>query len=347
MKDDLFTKKERKNQRKIKTNRDRSKFKKTDQQKWENKWDKKREETLLDKNLIFGRILAIYSENILVDHKQEIFICTLRGLLKKEKTKQKNLIAVGDFVYFDPIEKRIARVEERKSVLSRIKANKEQLLAANLDQVLITTSVVSPALRPALVDRYIIATLKGNMKPIIVVNKIDLLEKGSLEEKLYRTFVKTYRALGFTVICMSAFNKKGFPTLKKVMKGKASVFSGQSGVGKSSLINELANLSLPIGDLIEKTLKGTHTTSSAQLIPLKFGGFCIDTPGIRSFGVWDLQLDDLYTYFPEIAKAAERCKFPNCSHTHEPSCAVQKAVEDQTITPIRFDSYLKLFQEIL
>ena len=334
-----------KKERKRKQEKDRSKYKKTDHKKWEAKQRLESEQRLSQKDLVCGRILSIHSGEIIVEYRHTTFACSLRGLLKKEITKRSNLVAVGDFVLFNKQTKQIFHINERKSILSRIKGPKQQILAANIDQVLITTSVVKPPLKPALVDRYIIATRKGNMEPVIVVNKIDLLEKGSQEAKEYRNFVKTYRELGVKVVCVSTVTNRGIPTLKKVMKSKASVFSGQSGVGKSSLINTIASLSIPIGDMIEKTYKGTHTTTRSNLIALDFGGFCIDTPGIRSFGVWDLKREDLYLYFPEISATSQKCKFPNCTHTHEPSCAVQKSVEEGEIQLIRFESYLKLLTE--
>lgn len=335
-----------KKERKRKQERDRTKYKKTDHKKWEAKQRLKSEQKLSNKNLVCGRVLAIHSNATIVEYRHDTFVCTMRGLFKKEITTRSNLIAVGDFVLFSKESKQIAHINERKSILSRVKGPKEQLLAANIDQVLITTSVVKPPLKPALVDRYIIATRKGNMEPVIVVNKIDLLEKGSEDAKNYRNFVKVYRALGYKVVCVSTLTNKGIPTLKKVMKSKASVFSGQSGVGKSSLINTIADLSIPIGDMIEKTHKGTHTTTRTNLIPLDFGGFCIDTPGIRSFGVWNLKREDLAHNFPEICGTSQNCKFPNCTHTHEPKCAVKKSVEKGTIALVRFESYLKLLTEV-
>jgi len=345
------TSKERKTARKIASRRDRSKYKKTDAKKRKQRLLEGAQKKLAKKELLRGRVLAILPEGISVEHEREIYFCSLRGSLKQEMTHAKNLIAVGDFVLFE-IEREksglIAHIEERYSVLSRqehLRRRQNQLIAANIDQVLITVSVVKPPLKPSLVDRYIIATYKGRMKPVILVNKIDLLEVGSHETALFKLFIKTYTLLNIPVIPISTITGEGIDLLKKTMKNKASVFSGQSGVGKSSLINAVTNLTLPIGDVVKKTKKGTHTTTAAQFILLKFGGWCIDTPGIRSFGIWDLQREDLNIYFPEIYEISRLCKYPDCTHSHEPGCALEEALKNKKISSLRFESYLKLLEE--
>ncbi len=347
------SRKERKEARKIASKRDRSKYKKTDQAKHTRMQKEKSEKKLAKRGeLLRGRVLAITPEGISVQLEKNVYMCSLRGVLKKETTRAKNLVTVGDFVLFELAaegEGVIAHVEERYSVLSRqehLRRHQKQLIAANIDQVLITVSVVQPTLKPHLVDRYLIATYKGNMKPVIVINKIDLLEEGSEEAALYHQFREAYEALGIPVIPLSAETGEGIEQLKEQMKNKASVFSGQSGVGKSSLINTMTGLSLPIGEVVRKTLKGAHTTTTTHLIPLRFGGWCIDTPGIRSFGVWDLKKEDLDAYFPEIREVGLSCKFPDCTHSHEPGCAVSEAIEKGTISSLRFDSYLKFLEEI-
>ncbi|NGX54882.1 MAG: putative ribosome biogenesis GTPase RsgA [Chlamydiae bacterium] len=341
-----LSRKEHRMERKIATRKDRSKFKKTDRKKHAQQLQEERERKLAKKNLAQGRVLSISPEGITIDSDGKQILCVLSGILKKEVSHIKNLITVGDIVLFEPDKKAIAHIEERYSVLARkehLRQRQQQLIAANIDQVLITVSVVEPPLKPALIDRYIIATLKGNMQPVIVVNKIDLLDS---KDPFFDKFVQIYRSLDIPVITLSAKSHKNIAALKKQMQERSSVFSGQSGVGKSSLINAVTGLTLPTGDLAKKTRKGTHITRAAQLIPLTFGGFCIDTPGIRSFGLWDLQKEDLETYFPEITEIAHHCRFPDCSHTHEPHCTVQAAVEQGEISKLRFDSYLKLLKEI-
>lgn len=330
--------------------KDRSKYKKTD-------LGKQRPEIEVDPSWNRGRVLSIVPEGILVASGEERFICILRGVLKKEKGQLKNLVTVGDDVYFEsksPTEGMIMAVEPRRTVLSRadnLSRRKEQLIAANIDQVLIVTSVISPTLKPSLVDRYIIATEKGSMQPVVLVNKIDLLEKGDdpliqNEREMYQAFIEAYAQAGFPVISVSATTGEGIEALKAIMKDKSSVFSGQSGVGKSSLINAVTEYNLEVGEIVERTQKGAHTTTTANLLPLSFGGWCIDTPGIKSFGVWELDPQEVESYFSEIFTTGHDCRFPDCSHRHETGCAVKEAVEQGKISPIRFNSYLSLMESI-
>lgn len=345
-------------ERKIAIEKDRSKYKKTDADK------RKKNQSLQTEDfshLTRGRILHISPEGIFVDSEGAEWICQLKGSLKQEKNRLKNLVAVGDFVFFEKKDNQtgvICKVEERRSVLSRadnLLRRKEQLIAVNIDQVIITCSVVFPALKPSLIDRYIIATQKGNMLPILAINKVDLLETGTpdmdpipleVEREIYAAFVKAYSALGIAVVSLSTVTGEGIDKLKDLMHGKTSVFSGQSGVGKSSLINAVTGSELKTGSVIGKTKKGSHTTTTTHLVPIEGDGFCIDTPGIKSFGVWDLEEKDLQHYYPDFFPFAEQCKFPNCVHRNEPSCAVQKAVEEGTISELRFASYCALMDSL-
>jgi ribosome biogenesis GTPase len=336
--------KEAKKEKKIASKTDRSKYKKTDREKLLIKEAPKKE------NELIGRVLSIVSQDITVDTEGVLYTCTLRGTLKKEKQRLKNLITVGDIVYFEqgaPNTGTIHFIAPRKSLLSRadhlLKRN-EQLLAANIDQVLITVSAAFPDLKPALIDRYIIASEKGSMTPILLINKIDLLDEERFEKDipLYEETKKTYQDLGYKVISLSCKTNEGLAELKELMKDKISVFSGQSGTGKSSLINKVTGLDLSVGELTKKTLKGGHTTTQAKLVKLPFGGFCIDTPGIRSFGVWGLEKDEVKHYFQEFEKFSPDCKYPDCTHTQEPNCRVIEAVEEGLISALRYDSYLKL-----
>jgi ribosome biogenesis GTPase len=220
-----------------------------------------------------------------------------------------------------------------------------QLIAANIDQVFITVSCLEPTIKPSLIDRYIIAAVRGKMTPIILINKMDLLSPDSEAEKLILEIIKTYKDLGYTIIPISTVTGIGLQELTQCLEGKASVFSGQSGVGKTSLINLVTGMSLKTNKIIEKTSKGSHTTSKACLIPLENNGFCIDTPGIRSFGMWDLKKEDIQHYFKEIDAKRSKCKYFNCTHQSEPDCAVKKAVEKGKISPLRYQSYLSLMEE--
>ncbi|NGX57723.1 MAG: putative ribosome biogenesis GTPase RsgA [Chlamydiae bacterium] len=338
-------------ERKVASQKDRSKYKKTDFDKFQEELSKEILSKLDRDKLLKGRVISIKSEGIIVDTPSGQLLCELRGLLKKVKTRYKNLVAVGDFVLIEPLEHQegfIYYVEPRKSTLSRadtISQKKQQLIAANIDQVLITTSVGIPPLKPSLVDRYIIATDKGNMEPVIVVNKIDLLD-GDDQKDLLERFVRAHEKSGIQVVLVSAETGEGIEDLKAVMTDKASVFSGQSGVGKSSLINVITGLDLKVGVVVDRTRKGAHTTTHATLISLECGGWVIDTPGIKSFGMWDLDKEELPFYFEEFARYLPKCKFPNCSHLHEPDCAVIEAVEKGEISRLRYESYAALSKDI-
>jgi len=326
-------------ERKIAQKTDRSKFKKTD-------LETNKEE--IAHHLPRGRVIAITGEGAVVDFEGKQVLCSLKGLMKKETAQVKNLIAVGDWVRCAE-EGAIEQVEERTSVLGRsdISGRKEQLIAVNVDQVIIAVSVVNPPLKPALVDRYLIAAEKGNIHPIIVINKIDLLEIASPEEKeRYEAFLASYTPLGIPILSISSETKVGLESLRSLLQNKTSVFSGQSGVGKSSLLNASFGFSLKVGELAMKTAKGSHTTTTAELIPLPGGGYCVDTPGIRSFGIWDLTRGDIVNHFTEFLNLSKECKYPDCLHITEPECAVLAALENGKIAPLRYESYVNLLEEI-
>jgi ribosome biogenesis GTPase / thiamine phosphate phosphatase len=348
-----------KKERKLATSKDRSKYKKTDREKLQKQAESIQSSKLLNKDFLEGRVVSIVPEGIIVDYDKHFITCALRGILKKDKSRFKNLVTVGDKVLFQlkgENEASIVHVLPRYSTLSRadnLSRRKEQLIAANIDQVLITLSVVSPPLKLGLADRYIIAARKGGMEPVVVINKIDLLDTTDVdnpliakEKEIFDDIVKAYKDAGISVIPMSMVTGEGLDLLKEVMKNKASVFSGQSGVGKTSLINTITGLNLLTRDVVGKTQKGAHTTTTTKLLPLEFGGWCIDTPGIKSFGLWDLSKDEVEHYFSEIYEIGRSCRYPDCAHIHEAECAVQKAVEENKISFLRYNSYLSLLESV-
>lgn len=338
--EEAFHEKDRKQWRKERRHAqatDRSKFKKTDQE--------KKKTVEIDPSWGRGRVVAITGEGIWIDSNGVRILGSLKGLFKKEKMEAKNLIAVGDFVRFTA-EHSIVHIEERYSFLARtdISGRKEQLIAVNVDQAIIAISVVNPQLKPALVDRYLIAAEKGNIHPIIVVNKVDLLDEASEQERFrYREFLAVYEKFGFPILSISTTTLTGIDALHALLKDKVTVFSGQSGVGKSSLINAAYGLNLKIGDLAHKTSKGTHTTTTAELLPLPGGGYCVDTPGVRSFGVWKLQKDEVTGHFHDLRGLG--CKYPDCQHLTEPDCGVLRALEAGNISQLRYESYRTLIEE--
>lgn len=334
-------------ERKIAQNTDRSKYKKTDLS------TESPQELIPQENLHIGRVLSISGEGSLVDAEGKQYLCSLKGFLKKEKSLTKNLIAVGDIVHFSISSEKegaIVQVAPRTSLLSRtdISGKKEQLIAVNIDIAVISVSLVEPPLKPSLVDRYLIAAEKGNLHPIIVINKVDLLEIASEEEKnMYRDFLAAYEPLGYPILSISTKTGVGLEALRSVLRNKTSVFSGQSGVGKSSLLNACFGLSLKTGELTQKTAKGAHTTSMAELLALPGGGYSVDTPGIRSFGIWSLKKEEVIEHFRDLSALRKKCKFPDCSHTQEPDCAVIRGIEKGKIPLLRYESYLSLLSEAI
>jgi ribosome biogenesis GTPase len=338
-------KKEERRSKKIIQKTDRSQFKKSNQ-------DQRREAEEIKEHLNRGRVISITGEGSWVDFETKTYLCSLKGLLKKETQKTKNLIAVGDWVRFSFCSEKegiIEQIEERTSFLSRsdITGKKEQLIAVNIDQAIISACIANPPLKPALIDRYLIAAERGKMHPIIVINKIDLLDTLSSEEQLlFKEFVSAYELLGFPILCVSTKTGVGIDSLRALLQNKTSVFSGQSGVGKSSLLNACFDLTLKTGDLAQKTFKGTHTTTTANLLCLPNGGYCVDTPGIRSFGIWNLTKDEIISHFFDLQQIAQECKYVDCAHMHEPECAVIKALEEGKLSPLRYQSFVSLMEEI-
>ncbi|MCB1109620.1 MAG: ribosome small subunit-dependent GTPase A, partial [Chlamydiia bacterium] len=266
----------------------------------------------------------------------------------------------GDWVHF---EKKsvdsgaIHHIEKRTSTLTRaenLSRRKTQLIAANIDQVFIVMSVVSPKFKPLLVDRYILSAKKGEMDPIVIINKMDLLEdppenvskeEAQAEKISLEEFLSAYTPLNIPIVTLSVSTGAGLETLKTLMENKTSVFSGQSGVGKSSLINAVLGSSLPIGPIAHKTNKGSHTTTAAELIPLENDAFCIDTPGIKSFGLWHTNQESILEIFPDFIPYQKLCKFPNCTHRHEPHCGIKQALEEEKLSPLRYASYITLLED--
>ena len=355
--EDFFSKGKRENrkERQLYQLKDRSKYRKSDQD--QKKGHEKEGEPRLKEGIKRGRITEIAPGSISVIENNTYYTCTLRGSLKKEKTQQKNLITVGDWVHFKPLQHHdgsIIHIEKRTAFLGRsdnLLRRKQHLIAANVDQVLIVMSLCSPQFKPLLIDRYLLSAKKGKMKAVILINKIDLLKtpprsfslsQVQEEKNLLKLFENTYQPLSIPFLFVSASSGENIDTLKKMMIGHTSVFAGQSGVGKSSLINAALYTDLRVGPLVEKTGKGSHTTTGAKLIPLEGGGFCVDTPGIKSFGMWNFSAREVLESFDEFVPFAKNCKFVNCTHLHEPSCAVKKAVETGEISSLRYESYKAL-----
>jgi len=295
-----------------------------------------------------GVVTEIIPGGCLVDSAGTRVRCVLRGLLKSLETRERNVVAVGDEILYSPLDTQagvIERVLPRRSVLSRKYAEREHVVAANIDQLVVVVSVSAPPIRTGLIDRYLVAAENGGLRAVILVNKIDLApgEAGSP----YREVMRTYVDLGYGVAFCSAVTGEGLDSVRDVLRGKSSIFAGQSGTGKSSILNALQpGLRLRVGEISESTRKGIHTTTNITLLPLEFGGYVVDTPGIREFALWGLAKEDLPHFFPEFEHYLGRCRLRGCTHTHEPGCEVKAAVEEGRIHPERYDSYCRLYESL-
>lgn len=298
-----------------------------------------------NKNLLLGRVLSLSPDQVYLDYKDKEYACHIKGTLKKELKQEKNRLCPGDLVYFDAQTLQIVSLKERKTKLTRENPSQkfqEQILAANIDLLLVTSSVVEPPLNPYLIDLYILTARQLKLTPIVLINKIDLLNSSD-EQELANSLKEVYEKLGIQTLFVSAKSSKGFDQLQKVMKDKASVFSGASGVGKSSLINALEKMNLKVSKVSPKNLKGVHTTTTSTLLKLKKGGFCIDTPGVQSLGFKKLEPIEIRNLFPELVDLG--CQFSNCLHQDEKGCQIKQAVEKKEVSPLRLKSYYRLLSE--
>ena len=219
---------------------------------------------------------------------------------------------------------------------------KRHILGSNIDQVYITFAIHAPDIDIAMLDRYILAAQKGNLTPIVVINKVDLADDLPLVDRL----LAIYENIGIKIFAISTVTGKGMDALQKSLKGKTSIFSGPSGVGKTSLINIIAGKDLEVGEISRKIQKGRHTTTYSSLIPLDKETFIIDTPGIASFSLFDVDQNEALAYFSDLNEPLGDCKFRSCTHTHEPGCKVKEAADLDLISLIRLTSYREILENI-
>ncbi|WZP01028.1 ribosome small subunit-dependent GTPase A [Isosphaeraceae bacterium EP7] len=254
----------------------------------------------------------------------------------------RNVIAVGDRVWFRPEpngEGMVEKIDARTRTISRGYRKHKHVLVSNVDRILIVSAFDEPGLKLPLIDRYLISAEIGRVQPIIILNKADLVDVVD-----FQWIVGLYTQLGYETLITSAADGRGIDRLRSFFKEGTTAFSGQSGVGKSSLLNAVQpGLNLRIGEVAEWTGKGKHTTSNSELIRLESGGFVVDTPGLRQFELWGVEQADVEAYFVEFRPFIPKCKYPDCSHTHESDCAVKDAVHLGLIHAGRYESYMKLY----
>ncbi|MGE0608982.1 MAG: ribosome small subunit-dependent GTPase A [Pirellulales bacterium] len=298
----------------------------------------------VDQDCLRGRVLSVFGLTSEVQADNGLrYKCATRRLLKTMATEQRHVVAAGDRVLFRPApdqEGIIERVEPRHGVLSRQSKRRQHIIVTNVDQLLIIASAAEPPLKPNLIDRFLMAAEKSRIEPIICLNKIDLANPADLSP-----IIGVYSQLGYQVLPTSARTGQGIERLKRRMAGRESAVVGQSGVGKSSLLNVVEpGLGLRIATVSVETHKGRHTTTTARLLPLSMGGYVVDTPGVRQFQLWDVIPKEVAGYFRDIRPFINRCKYPNCTHTHESHCAVKDAVADDLLDERRYESYCRLFE---
>jgi ribosome biogenesis GTPase len=223
--------------------------------------------------------------------------------------------------------------------VSRASRGRQHVLVVNVDQLVIVASAAEPRLKPNLIDRFLVTAEKSRIRPLVCINKIDLVEPADL-----MPLVGVYGQMGYEVLLLSATRGMGTGRLRQALAGQESVVVGQSGVGKSSLLNAVEpGLDRKVREVSEENQKGRHTTTTAELVPLSIGGYVVDTPGVRQFSLWDVIPAEVAGYFRDLRPYVNLCRFPNCTHTHEAQCAVKDAVADGRLDARRYESYCHLF----
>jgi ribosome biogenesis GTPase len=282
--------------------------------------------------------------------------CRIKGKLRIKGMRTTNPLSVGDIVYFteqDEISESrkpmgiISKLKERKNYIIRKSVNlskESHILAANIDQAFIVATVNYPVTNLNFIDRFLVTAEAYNIPAVLVFNKIDIYNAKEMET--INEWFSIYHEIGYKCLGTSTKSGQGMKELEDMMKGSISVFSGHSGVGKSSLINYIdRDLNIRTDTISDAHQTGKHTTTYSEMFELKIGGYIVDTPGIRSFGMIDMKEDKISHYFPEIFKVSDLCRFNNCTHIHEPGCAVKEAVENGNISMSRYQSYLSIHNE--
>ncbi|MEJ2709287.1 MAG: ribosome small subunit-dependent GTPase A [Anaerolineales bacterium] len=293
---------------------------------------------------LHGLVVRSQSGFYTVETEEGPVVCRLRGRLK-QGPREGDVIALGDWVQVTPLQDGkgvIESIEPRHSMISRMapqpQGEYQQIIIANPDQAFFIFACAEPSPRFGMLDRYLVIAEKQHIPAIIVANKVDLVGMQAA-----RDLYAHYETLGYMVIYTSAKTGRGVMALKEQLIGRLSVFTGPSGAGKSSLLNAIQpDLGLAAREVSQATSKGRHTTVVRQLHALDEGGYVADTPGLKALALWDIEPEELDGYMPEIRALVAQCQFSDCTHIHEPGCAVIEAVKDGRIHPERYQSYLRM-----
>ncbi|MEM8999696.1 MAG: ribosome small subunit-dependent GTPase A [Bacteroidota bacterium] len=280
----------------------------------------------------------------------DFYQCRIKGKFRIKGIKSTNPLAVGDNVVFtletigDETVGTISQIVDRKNYIIRKSVNlskQTHIIAANLDQVFLMVTLFNPTTFTSFIDRFLVTAEAYDIPVVLLFNKIDTYDSDEMVEVDY--LVQLYRQIGYVCMETSAVSGKNVASVKELMKNKTSMFSGNSGVGKSTLINTLQpGLQLKTSEISEQHLQGQHTTTFAEMYDLSFGARIIDTPGIRGFGIVDMEKDEIGDYFPEFFKLKSACKFNNCLHLDEPKCAIKEALQNNEVSWSRYRSYVQM-----
>ena len=276
--------------------------------------------------------------------------CKIKGNFRLKGIRSTNPVAVGDRVIITPNQEGtafITSIEDRKNYIIRKSSNlskQSHIIAANVDQAFLVVTINRPVTSTTFIDRFLASAEAYRVPVVLLFNKTDALED---EEREYQQMmIDLYETVGYQCLAISAANGSGMDKVRELLAGKTTVLSGNSGVGKSTLINSLLpDVQLKTAEISDAHNSGTHTTTFSEMLELPEGGYIIDTPGIKGFGTFDIEPEELTSYFKEIFHFSKDCRFNNCTHTHEPGCAVLKAVEEHYIAQSRYLSYLNMLED--
>ncbi len=300
-----------------------------------------------DDRLIPGRVISVHGlkSRVLADDGST-YECAVRQVLKSLNIQQRGVVAAGDRVRFraeSHADGMIERIEPRRGIICRTSRGQQHILVANVDYLLIVASAAQPSLKPVLIDRFLLTAQQCDVRPIIVINKIDLVDP-----MVMQPLVGVYAAMGYRVLMTSVDDGTNIDFLRQILQGNQTAVAGQSGVGKSSLLNAIQpGLGLAVREVSRDNDKGKHTTTASKLIPLEQGGAVFDTPGIRQFQLWDISAEEVAGLMPDLRPYVSGCRYPNCLHLSEDDCAVKNAVADSRIDARRYDAYCHLLENDL
>ena len=276
--------------------------------------------------------------------------CRVKGNFRLKGIRSTNPVAVGDNVIFDMREDGTAYIVdilERKNYIVRKASNlskQSHILAANLDLCLLIATISHPTTATTFIDRFLASAEAYRVPVVIIFNKTDLYDEQENEELEYLTAL--YESIGYRCLHTSAMENRGIEALKEMMQGKVSLFAGNSGVGKSSLVNALSpEIAAKVGEISKTHDTGMHTTTYTEMFEFMPGSYIVDTPGVKGFGTYDMETEEISHYFVEFFELSKDCRYGNCTHTHEPGCAVLEALERGEIAPSRYQSYLSMLED--